>query len=424
MATGDNYTADQLERMRKTFRESLGDVSAQALEDLDKRFIAAPDVTEEDAKLERLRAGEEKKIDVDRIVETGNLRSILSTLQEVKGDAPKQKKLISAVLEHREARAADLVEALAAVSDSKDLVEVLVASISAQKGVNPLIEALRHAIISTKAVQSLAKSIAEQGSVNHLIRAIGTAPRDQPEAEVIFAMEVIRKGSLEQMLEALNLLDDTSPGIVVVASGVVNRKGVGIEPLVRAMASSKNNSKAAAILALEMTKRAEVPAIITLLERYISDESDSGEILTARLVRSCLEDPSKTELMFKACRQMHAESMAGKILAMGILDLNDATHTETGYTRMVAHAPAKQLLALGVYKKSGAVKAMRMLGKEYFQMSKKQPALDAELKEVRKRYHWILKEVLGEDINMPAKPKAVAKKKPPPPKKGGDAKKK
>ena len=412
MAAGDIYTAEQLESMRKTFKESLGDSSAQALEDLDARFVPAPDVTEDDLKLERLRAGEDKKINADRLVDAGNLGTMLGALAEVKDDPVKQKRLISGILEHKETRSTDLVEALGQVANRQELVEVLVAAISGQKGVNPLIESLRYATISPKAVRSLAKGIAEQGTVNHLIRAIGTAPRNQPDAEVIFAMEVIRKGSLEQMLEALNLLDDASPGTVIVASGVVNRKDVGIEPLVRAMASSKNNAKAAAILALEMTKRAEVPAIVTLLERYISDDSDSGEILTAKLVNSCLGDPSREELMFKACRQMHGESMAGKILAMGILDLNDAAKIENGYGRMVAHKPAKQMLALGIFKKLGMVGGMRLLGKEYFQMSKHQPALEADLKEVRKRFHWIIKEVLGEAISEPGTAKAAVQKKP------------
>ena len=416
MAAGDIYTAEQLESIRKTLSSSLGDKSAQALESLENRFTAAPDVSVEEAKLERLRGNEEKKVDVDRMIVLGRLSGMLKALVEVKDEPAKQKKLISAMIEHKDAKASDLVDALGAVSNRLELVEALVAAITAQKGVNPLIEALHHATISPKAINSLAKGIAEQGTVNHLIRTIGTAPRNQPEAEVILAMEVMRKGTVEQMIEALNLLDDTSPGIVIVATGVVNRKDVGIEPLVRAMSNCKNNTKASAILSLEVTKRAETSALVTLLERYISDESEAGEILTAKLVQRSIgvKKQGPESLMIKACRHMHHDSMAGKILIMGILENNEPEQIEMAFQRLLGHPKAKQIAGYGAFKRFGFLKATRLLGKEYFLMSKLQPSIETELKEIKKRYHWIIKEVLGDDIEPPEKGKSAtsAQKKP------------
>ena len=404
MAAGDKYTAEQLENIRKTLRSSLGENSEQALQSLESRFTAAPDLTEEEAKLERLRGNDEKKIDIDRVIALGRIIGMQSALLEVKEEPAKQKRLVAAIMEHSEAKAGDLVDAMGAVSNRAELIEAIVATITGQRGVNPLIDAMRHATISQKALNSLARTIAEQGSVNHLIRTIGTAPRNQPDAEVILAMEVMRKGSIEQMIEALNLLDDKSPGVVIVATGVVNRKDVGIEPLVRAMSNCKNNTKASALLALEVTKRAEIGALITLLERYISDESDAGEILTAKLVQRALHtkpQPDQESLLLKACRHMHADSMAGKILIWGILEQSDPAQIESAYARMYGHPKGRQLAGLGIFKKLSFIKATRLLGKEYFRMSKVQPELEAELKEIKKRYHWIIKEVLGEDIIKP-----------------------
>ena len=414
MATGDNYTSDQLENIRKTLQDSLGDRSGQALESLESRFTAAADEEDDEEKLKRLRGEEKKTVDVDRMIVLGRLSGLQSALRDVKDEPAKQKKLVTAILEHREAKAGDLVEAMASVSNRADMIEALVAAITAQKGVNPLIDAMRHATISPKAVNSLARSIAEQGTVNHLIRTIGTAPRNQPDAEVILSMEVMRKGSVEQMIEALNLLDDASPGIVIIASGVVNRKEVGIEPLVRAMSNCKNNTKAAGIFSLEVTKRAEPPALITLLERYISDDSDAGEILTAKLVNYCMGQPEMIgldSLLMKACRHMHADSMAGKILILGILDQKNPEMIESANSRLYGHPKAKQLAGYGAFKHLSFIKATRLLGKEYFKMSKIQPELEAELKEIRKRFHWVIVEILGEEIIKPEKAVEERKKK-------------
>lgn len=400
MAAGDMYTTEQLERIRDTLRSSLGESSSNALENLETRFTPAPDVSEDEEKLEKLRNKDEKKnVDVNRILETGKLGNIRGALEHVRDEPAKQKALIGALLAHKDTKATDMAEALAKVNNRLELVETLAEALTAQKGVNPLIEAMRHATISSKAVTALAKAIAEQGTVNHLIRTIGTAPRDQPDAEIILAMEAMRKGSVEQLLEAINLMDDKSPGIVVLATGIVNRKDVGIEPLVRAMTNSKNNAKASAILALELTKRADVNALVTLLEKYISDDTDAGEILTAKLVQRGLVARSREGILVKACRHMHLDSMAGKILAMGILDLKDLGQLEAGYGRMNGHASGKKLLALGLFKRAGFIKGVRLMGKEYFQMSSLQPELDASLKEIRKRYHWIIREILGEEIS-------------------------
>ncbi|MBF0585095.1 MAG: hypothetical protein HQL80_12795 [Magnetococcales bacterium] len=420
MAQKDIYTAEQLERIRSTLGASLGDKSAQALETLETRFAPAPDISEEDAKLMKLREKlETKSVDVDAVIATGRLPAMISSLDRAKEEPEKQKRLVSVILNHKEAKAPSLVEALSKVSDKLELVEMLVAGIVAQRGVNPLIDALRYATISQTAYNTLAKGIAEQGTVNHMIRTIGTAPRGQPDAELMWAMEIMRKGTLEQMLESMNLLEDDSPGIVALATGVTNRKDVGVEPMVRALAHCKNNAKASAILSRALTDVADVNAIVVILEKYISDGSDAGEIITVKLVHRTKFAKSREGLLFKACRHMRADSMAGKILAMAIYDLGDADKMADAYQRMQAHPNGQKILAMGAYKKLSAFKAMALLGKKYFQMSPIMAEAEEYLKEARKRYEWVLREVLEEDPSITPEPEP-AKTEPPatePPKK-------
>ncbi|MBF0402114.1 MAG: hypothetical protein HQL90_15285 [Magnetococcales bacterium] len=405
MASKDIYTAEQLERIRSTLGSSLGEKSAQALETLESRFAPAPEISEEDEKLMKLREKmENKTVDVDSIIATGRLPAMISALDRVKEEPDKQKRLVTVIINHKEAKSPALVDALSRVSEQQPLVETLVAAIVSQRGVNPLIDALRHATISQTAYNSLAQAIAEQGTVNHMIRTIGTAPRGQPDAELMWAMEIMRKGTLEQMLEAMNLLDDNSPGMVALATGVTNRKDVGVEPMVRALAHCKNNVKASAILSRQLTEIVDVNAIVVILEKYISDASDAGEILVVKLVHRTKFAKSREGLLFKACRFMRGSSMAGKILAMGICDLNNPEQIADGYRRMQAHLDGQKILAVAASKKLSAFKAMALLGKEYFRVSSLQAEADGFLKEARQRYEWVLREVLGEDPSVTPEP--------------------
>ena len=423
MASKDNYTVEQLERIRATLGTALGDKSAQALETLETRFSPAPDISEEDEKLMKLREKmENPTIDVSNVIATGRLPDFVGALDKVKNELDKQQRLVTAILNHKDAKPPSLLEALSKVSNRRDLVEDLVAGIVAQRGVNPLIEALRYATISPTAYEALAKGIAEQGTVNHMIRTIAAAPRGQPDAELMWAMEIMRKGSLEQMLEAMNLLDDSSPGIVALASGVANRKDVGVEPMVRGLSFCKNNAKASAILALELTRVADINAVVVILEKYISDGSDAGEILVVKLVHRTKFAKSREPLLIKACRFMRGNSMAGKILAMGIYEMGDVEKCVQAYGRLAGHPAAHKVMAWGAFKKLSALKAMSLFGKAYFSMSSQQAEVEAILKEARQRYEWILQEVLGEDPSVtpepePPKtepPKTEAPKKEPP----------
>ncbi|MEO5362755.1 MAG: hypothetical protein H7838_03915 [Magnetococcus sp. DMHC-8] len=405
MAPKDNYTVEQLERIRTTLGTALGDKSAQALEALETRFSPAPDISEEDEKLMKLREKmDNPTIDVGAVIATGRLADIVAALDKTKNDPDRQQRLVTAIMRHKDAKPPSLVEALSKVANRRELVEDLVGGIVAQRGVNPLIEALRHATASPTAYGALAKGIAEQGTVNHMIRTIAAAPRGQPDAELLWAMEIMRRGSLEQMLEAMNLLDDASPGVVVLASGVANRKDVGVEPMVRGLSFCKNNTKASAILALELTRVADINAFVVILEKYISDSSDAGEILVAKLVHRTKFAKSREPLLIKCCRFMRNDSMAGKILAMGLWDLGDPEKFVQGHSRLAGHPAAQKVMAWGAFKKLSALKAMSMLGKAYFSMSSQQAEAEAIIKEARTRYEWILQEVLGEDPSVTPEP--------------------
>ncbi|MBF0096631.1 MAG: hypothetical protein HQM04_08740 [Magnetococcales bacterium] len=405
MAQKDNYTVEQLERIRATLGTALGDKSAQALEVLETRFSAAPDVSEEDEKLMKLREKmDNPSVDVTAIIATGRLPDMIAGLDKAKSEPDKQQRLVTAILNHKDAKPPSLVEALGKVTNRRELVEDLVGGIVAQRGVNPLIESLRYATISPTAYGALAKGIAEQGTVNHLIRTIATAPRGQADAELMWSMEIMRKGTLEQLLEAMNLLDDSSPGIVALASGVANRKDVGVEPMVRGLSFCKNNAKASAILALELTRVADLNAVVVILEKYISDGSDAGEILVTKLVHRTKFAKNREPLLIKACRFMRGDSMAGKILAMGLNDLNDGEKFAQAHSRLSSHLGAQKVMAVGIARKLGPIKGVSMLGKEYFKVSSYQPEVDALLKEAKQRYEWILKEVLNEDPSARPEP--------------------
>ena len=395
MAERDMYTAEQLERIRVTLQETLGEESAQALENLKERFTPAQEESEDKEKVEKPE-DEKKQVDVAGLVEEGRLRKMLASMADVKEDPYSQRVLVAAILRHRDVKAFHLVDALAKVAGDVELVNALVHGITSRKGVNPLIEALRYATASPDAMKSLAKGIADQGTSNHLIRAIATAPRNQPEAEIVWAMEVMGKGTMEQLLEAINLMDDASPGVVILATGVVNRKDVAIEPLVRALSSSKKNAKAAAILSVELTRLADIPSLITLLEKYISDATEAGEILTVKLVQRSLQERGRVKLLAKACRFMRGESMAGQILAWGIVEQGDISQLERAYGRMGSHLMGKKIIAVGLCKKVSGFRAFRLMGNEYFKNSKIQPAVNEATKKTKERYHWVLKNILGE----------------------------
>ncbi|MBF0294239.1 MAG: hypothetical protein HQL96_03545 [Magnetococcales bacterium] len=404
MPDRDQYTSEQLAKIRATLEEALGNEASQALDNLDHRFVAASEETGETPGAGGRRGGapvveDEKKssVDVESVIQEGRLKKMLEALGKIQEDPEQMRTMVAEILRHREVKAFHMVDAMSKVANDVELVNALAHGIVSHKGVNPLIDGLRHATISPEAMKSLAMGIADQGTVNHIIRAIATAPPNQPEAEIIWAMEVMGRGSMEQMLEAIKLLSNTSPGAIILATGIVNRKEVAIEPLVRALSATKGNAKATTILAVALTKLADTSALITLLEKYVSDDTEGGEILSAKLVQRSLEEKGRPKQMAKAAKVVHGNSMAGKILCMGIVDQGDPQQLEMAYQR-IGHPVGKQMLAVGISKKLSALKALQLLGGDYFKLSKLQAVADTATREARQRYAWILQNVLGESL--------------------------
>ncbi|MBF0260709.1 MAG: hypothetical protein HQL97_02560 [Magnetococcales bacterium] len=413
MAGRDIYTQEQLDKIRDILKDALGEKAPQALDNLATRFVPAQEFPEEPGKGAAGRKGggpaasggssyehhEEKKsnVDVEGVIQEGKLKKMIEVLSKLQDDPAQVRTMIAEILRHPEVKAFHMVDAMSRVTGDMELVNALAHGIVSHKGVNPLIDGLRHATISPEAMKSLAMGIAEQGTINHVIRAIATAPPDQPDAEIIWAMEVMGRGTMEQMLEAIKLMANESPGTTILATGIVNRKEVAIEPLVRSLTATKGNSKATAILAVALTKIADTAALVTLLEKYVTDDTDAGEILTAKLVQRSLEekDKSKPKVMARAARMMRGDSMAGKILAWGLVQEGDPMQMEGAFMR-INHVSGKQILACGIAKKLGSMKALRLLGGDYFKLSKMQAVADAATREAKQRYEWVIYTLLGE----------------------------
>ncbi|MBF0628905.1 MAG: hypothetical protein HQL91_11875 [Magnetococcales bacterium] len=410
MAERDLYTSEQLAKIRTTLSEALGESAHQALDNLDNRFVAAseqPAASNQKGGSSGAAASkgggssshyeEEKKhfVDVESVIQEGRLKKMLDTLGKIQDEPAQVRTMIAEILRHKEVKAFHMVDAMSKVSGDIELVNALAHGIVSHKGVNPLIDGLRHAVISPEAMKSLAMGVAEQGTINHVIRAIATAPPNQPEAEIIWAMEVMGRGTMEQMLEAIKLMSNESPGTTILAVGIVNRKDVAIEPLVRSLTATKGNAKATAILAVALTRLADTASLVTLLEKYVTDDTDAGEILTAKLVQRSLAEKDRPKVMARAARMMRGNSMAGKILAMGIVQQGDPQQLEASYQR-INHPVGKQILATGIAKKLSSLQALKLLGGDYFKLSKIQASADAALREAKQRYEWILYSLLGE----------------------------
>jgi hypothetical protein len=409
MAERGLYTAEQLAKIRATLEESLGDSSGGALENLDTRFTPKDESEEagggtreerkKEAEAKEKSEKDEESADVSIIIEEDKLKGMIAAIPDYKNNPDDMQLLASAILNHRDVKAFHLVEALGKINtDDVEMVEAFVEGITSRRGINPLIEALRFATVSPKAVKALAMGVAEQGTVNHLIRAIATAPQGQESAEIVWAMEIMGKGSMEQLLEAMKLLDNNSPGIVILATGLTNRKEVAIEPLVRALAASDGNHKACALLAASLTRLTDPAQLITLLEKYVTDDTEAAEILIAKLILSGnrLKDTAAT--LGKACGFMRAESMAGKMLAMGIIDQGNATQYEKSYNKMKGHPIGQKMIAIAIKNKVGGLKAMKLLGGVFFRAGKFEDEVRAANSEAKKRYKQVVEDVLKEKL--------------------------
>lgn len=409
MAERDIYTSDQLAKIRATLEETLGDSSSGALENLDNRFVARDSIQQEEEQKPKKKkksapeggnageGAEDSTPDVSLILAEDKLQDMLNAVPTYKDKHDDIRALTQAILNHRDLKAFHLVDTLSKIDKSDvELVNALVAGITSRKGVNPLIEAMRHATESSDAVKALAMSVAEQGTVNHIIRAIATAPQGIRDAEIIWSMEVIGKGSVEQILEAIKLLDPTSPGAVILATGLVNRKEVSIEPLVRALAALQNNEKACSILSVALTQLADIGQLVSLLEKYVTDDTEAAEILVTKLVYLSTTSKKKGDdtMMAKVCGFMRGESLAGKILVMGIVEHGLPANLEKAYARMKAHPIGQQMAAIGIKNKVGGMKAMKLLGGAFFQTGKYEGDVRAAMAEGKRRYNEVMNDIL------------------------------
>ncbi|MEO5377520.1 MAG: hypothetical protein H7832_07035 [Magnetococcus sp. DMHC-6] len=407
MADRDQYSSEQLEKIRATLRQNLGQESSQALDNLNNRFVPSEKSEATLQAVKKKKSQEEEKqvvqVDVHAIIQEGDLKKLLDSLELVKDDGTSVRMVVAALLKHPLIKAFHMVEAMSKVSDKRELVEALATGMVIRKGVNPLIDALRYAVISPDAIKNLATGIAEQGTVNHIIRAIATAPRGLAEAEIIWAMEVMGKGTIEQMMEAMNLLEKDSPGVVILATGIVNRAEVTVEPLVRGLGLCKENPKAAAILAIELTRLADLTSLIMILEKHVTDATEAGEYLIVKLVQRSLDPACKQKVLSRACKSIVTPSIAGQILAMGIVEQGDPLQLERSYSRFPYNPAAKKIIGLGIFQKNGKIQSFRIMGKEVLDIIKSQGEIENSIKEARKRYHWVLQNVLGEDIRTEQK---------------------
>jgi hypothetical protein len=397
----DRYTAEQLEKIRQTLQKSLGDGASAALSNLDQRFISAEEAAKHqpppdplaDAGRKRGSAAT-KTIDVAEVIGTGDLEKVMAVLPAVK-DEEDLRTMVTAIMKHPESKATHLVAALSRVDTDVGLVEALVEQIVSKKGVNPLIDALKHAAASPKAVRMLAAGIAEQGTVTHMLRAIASSPKD-PEAEIVWGMELIGKASIEQIYDAMKLFDVQSPGIVILATGLVNRPGIAAEHLVRPLGTIKDNAQALSIVIARLARMIDVPQVISLMEKYLTDDSEGAEILAVRLIYRCLNTPIRQKEIAGACKYARSDSMMGQLLAVGVIMLGEESEMVRAYERLPAGAMSKKIVGLALMDKVNRLKALSLMGKGSFELQKSASEIQAATRKAKERYHDILVNVLGE----------------------------
>ena len=172
---------------------------------------------------------------------------------------------------------------------------------------------------------------------------------------------------------------------------------MAVPHLVRALPACKENQQAANILANEIAKKADVHSLVGILDKFVSHETEAGEMLVAKLV-----DKGRLNQMMDAAKLMRSDSVASRILAVGLVE-NLAGKGDGGVEalhkgfRVLGGAPtARKILALEIIKIKGKLMAMTLLGKEVFEFTKNQAEIDGLAKKARKRYDWILKNELSE----------------------------
>lgn len=393
MAGRSRFTPEQLAKIKSTLKNNLGEDSDKVVGSFDKRFAGGgggevDDAPGADGKPKRPEFG---KVDVPGIINEGNIPKMIQAIADIGGEPNGTKALVQSIMAHKDAKGYHLVEALAKVKQDKELVAMLVDAIVANGALNPIIEALRSATVCNESMKKLAQTVAELGSVNQIIRAIATAPSNE-DTEAIWAMEIIGKGTSEQMLEALSLINKESSGVVILATGLASLPDNNVPTMVRALPACKENPQAAAIIAKEVAKLADVNSMVGILEKFVPQESEAGELLIAKLV-----DKGRINQMLEAARQVRVDSPASKLLAMGIISrAGGMTELERGYKLLGQTTIAKNMIANEILKKKGKLMAMKFLGKEVFEIGKKSSDLDAFTRKAKKRVQYILENELND----------------------------
>ncbi|ABK42852.1 hypothetical protein Mmc1_0326 [Magnetococcus marinus MC-1] len=403
----DNFTQKQLDNIKSQLAKTLGDQSSTALENLDNRFTAReeeviieanPDVMDDHSATGGFKPG--AKIDVDEVIAEGKLGPMLGTLgplvkiEEKKADL---RRMVEAIINHPEIKAFNLVEALTRVRKNSEMVGLLVDQVVARKGINPLIDSLKVSGINKPAMQKLAAGIAEMGTINHLLRAIASCPKNQEEVEITLTMEVIGKGALEQMLEAIKLIDPMSPGAVVLATGVANVKNLPVEPCVRALTAVKDNEGGAQILAKRLVEMVEVPALVSLLEKYVSETTPAAHVVVTQLIHKVMIQPSRNKELIKATKAVRGDSMPAQMLATAIVKFCDKDDWERTFLRVAGHN-SKVILACAYGKQGGMFGTIRKLGKAGYDMSKNAAEANKLMKEAWDRCTEVARDVLQVEL--------------------------
>ncbi|MBF0453315.1 MAG: hypothetical protein HQL72_00690 [Magnetococcales bacterium] len=392
------YTEEQIKQIRATLHATMGNTLDGALDKLVARLDAkgGGEDTEETILNRPLPSQEEEeeetqKLDLDAIIQSGNVAKLLLSLKKIKGDLETCDRIVDALLAHPKGKSFQLVDALEKTFHHPSILEKIVDGLVTRKGVTPLIEALKYTETSPSSATKLATAICHNGTVNHLIRSLATLPSGLSGAEIVLAMEIIARGGVQQILEACKLLSHHSPGIIVLATGLTNRQDPTIEPLVRALNAVSENHVASAILATKLAQISDPKSLVALLAKHLSDETSAGEILTCQLVYHCLQKEGGTKLMAKAARYMRQDSLSGNILAMGIVKQGNEKQMERAYNRMKSHPMGQKIVAAGIVKKLGKIKAIKILGRKIFKISGDEKSTKKAHKEALTQYEMILK---------------------------------
>jgi hypothetical protein len=336
-----------------------------------------------------------RQLVVGKLASEGRLQDMMDGLKRVKENKGEAKILVEAILINKQTRAFHLLEVLKDTKQHEEIVDSLVSGIVSRKAINSLIDALSFVENSPNALRHLAEAIVATGKINQIIRAIGTAPKGLPDAEIIWTVEILSKGTLEQIMEAVKLLEVNSPGMIILVAGLVNRDDIAIESLVRAIDFTKSNPNATTLLATAIVRIADAPTIVTLLEKHISDSSYAAEILVTGLVNKSTKGRGKGKLLSKASRCMRSDSTAGQILAMGIVKQKNSEILLNSYNSMKSHQIGRKMIAVGIVDTLGKMQAMKILGSQYFKISKFREEVSAATEEASSFYQFILADLEG-----------------------------